>query len=64
MTELDFEPLYEEAMCQCGEEVLDLEWDSDERSFIANCSCLKKHCITPTKCVVTIECDDPQEEDY
>ncbi len=52
--ELDFETQYECCACQCGDERLDLEWDEDTMSFIAECSCIKRHQIKPTKCNIEI----------
>jgi len=63
-TEEEFETIYEEARCQCGDEVMEWEWNPDEIHFESTCGCLKRHCIKPIKCQVKIESEEGFEEDY
>lgn len=59
-----------EGKCQCGDENLDWEWSQDEMCFCAECSCFKRHILTPQTAIVEIELNGDEvdlaeeEEDY
>jgi len=54
MPEVDFEAQYESCPCQCGDEILDLEWDEDSLAFTSECGCMKRHVLRPTKCILEV----------
>ena len=50
----EFEVIFE-GRCQCGDEGLDWEWDTDEMRFCADCTCFKRHVLTPLTATVNVE---------
>ena len=57
----EFEIAYE-GRCQCGSETLDWEWSSDEMFFCAECSCMKRHILTPQTAIVEVELNGDEAE--
>ncbi len=57
----EFEVLFE-GRCQCGDEGLDWGWDDDEMSFCAECTCFKRHKLTPLTADFTIELNGDEED--
>ena len=57
MSEQDFEQTIESGHCQCGDETLDWDWESDETAFIAECSCFRKYTMKLTKCLIDVEAE-------
>ena len=64
----EFEVAFD-SRCQCGGETLDWDWSPEEMCFCAECSCMKRHLLTPMTATVEVElngdeADREEDEEY